>query len=79
MCNELKYKKNNKVIEPHDFMRGGAVKPKHKNIPKELLKNKDPDTVFARLQAGELVIPKKHVKKVIPMLKKAKIKLPNVK
>ena len=79
MCNELKYKKSGKIIEPHNFMRGGAVKTKHKNIPPSLLKHKDPDTVFARLQAGELVIPKKHVKKVVPMLKKAGIKLPNVK
>jgi len=79
MCNELKYKKGGKVIAPHNFTKGGEVKPKHKNIPKALLKNKDPDTVFARLQAGEIVIPKKHVKKVAPMLKKAGIKLPNVK
>jgi len=79
MCNELKYKKGGAVIAPHNFTKGGAVKASHKNIPKKLLKNKDPDQVLARLQAGEIVIPKKHVKKVVPLLKKAGIKLPNVK
>lgn len=79
MCRELKYKKGGAVITPHNFTKGGKVEPKHKNIPKKLLKDKDPDQVFARLQAGELVIPKKYVKKVVPLLKQAKIKLPNVK
>lgn len=79
MCNELKYKKGGAVIAPHNFTKGGTVKTTHKNIPKKLLKNKDQDQVLARLQAGEIVIPKKHVKKVVPLLKKAGIKLPNVK
>lgn len=79
MCNELKYTKGGANIAPKNFTKGGKVKASHKNIPKELLKKNDPDQVFARLAEGELVIPKKHVKKVVPMLKKAGIKLPNVK
>lgn len=79
MCNELKFKQGGKVIPPKNFQAGGRVKASHKNVPRALLKPHDPDTVFARLMPGELVIPKKHVKAVVPMLKKAGIKLPNVK
>lgn len=64
--------------QPVPFVKGGKVLKKHQNIPKQSLKKGDPDTVYARVQAGELVIPKKHVKKVSAYLKKEKIKLPHM-
>ena len=62
-------------IKPNNFRKGGIVKPKHKNIPKSALPKGDVDTAFARLQVGELVIPKKHTKKVSKFLKEEGIKL----
>lgn len=67
-----------KKIVPTNFRKGGIVKPKHKNIPKSALPKGDVDTAFARLQVGELVIPKKHTKKVSKFLKDNKIKLPGM-
>lgn len=68
-----------KKIVPHNFIHGAKVKKKHKNIPAALVKTGDTDMVLARVQAGELVIPRKHVKKVESFLKKNKIKLPGMK
>jgi hypothetical protein len=65
-------------IKPTNFRKGGMVKPKHKNIPKGALPKGDVDTAFARLQVGEIVIPKKHTKKVAKFLKEEGIKLPNM-
>ena len=65
-------------IKPTNFKKGGMVKPKHKNIPKGALPKGDVDTAFARLQVGEIVIPKKHTKKVAKFLKEEGIKLPNM-
>lgn len=65
-------------IKPTSFKKGGLVKPKHKNIPSSALPKGDVDTAFARLQVGELVIPKKHTKAVSKFLKENKIKLPNM-
>ena len=47
-------------------------------IPSQYLKKGDSDKVLARLQIGEIVIPKKHVKKITKYLKDEKIKLPNM-
>ena len=62
-------------IKPNNFRKGGKVLKKHKNIPKGALPKGDVDTAFARLQVGELVIPKKHTKKVSKFLKEEGIKL----
>jgi hypothetical protein len=37
------------------------------------------DTVLARLQPGEIVIPKPHTRKVAAFLREENIKLPNLK
>jgi hypothetical protein len=65
-------------IKPHNFIHGAKVKKHHKNIPASLVKTGDTDMVLARVQAGELVIPRKHVKKVESFLKSKKIKLPGM-
>ena len=62
-------------IKPTNFRKGGMVKPKHKNIPKGILPKGDVDTAYARLQVGELVIPKRLTKKVSKFLKDEGIKL----
>jgi hypothetical protein len=67
-----------KMIRPTNFKQGGMVKPKHKNIPSKMLPKGDVDTAYARLQVGEIVIPKKHTKKVAKFLKDNKIKLPGM-
>jgi len=67
-----------KKISPHNFVKGAKVQKKHKNIPASLVKTGDTDMVLARVQAGELVIPRKHVKKVEAFLKSKKIKLPGM-
>lgn len=66
------------MIKPTNFKKGGMVKPKHQNIPKGKLPKGDVDTAYARLQVGEVVIPKKHSKKVAKFLKEEGIKLPNM-
>lgn len=66
-------------IVPHNFIKGAKVSKKHKNIPASLVKTGDTDMVLARVQAGELVIPRKHVKKVESFLKSKHIKLPGMK
>jgi hypothetical protein len=68
-----------KKVVPHNFINGAKVKKKHKNIPASLVKTGDTDMVLARVQAGELVIPRKHVKKVESFLRSKKIKLPGMK
>lgn len=78
MCNILKYRQGGQLIAPHNFVGGGKVSAKHKNIPAKALKPKDPDRVLARLMPGEIVIPVKYVSKVKKMLKQAKIKLPGL-
>jgi len=64
-----------KKVVPTNFKKGGKVLKKHQNIPKKALKKGDVDTAYARLQVGELVIPKKHTKKVSKFLKEEGIKL----
>ena len=75
MCQDKPNCGCNKMIKPTNFRKGGIVKPKHKNIPKGALPKGDVDTAYARLQVGELVIPKKHTKKVSKFLKEEGIKL----
>jgi uncharacterized cupredoxin-like copper-binding protein len=78
MCLNASFKDGGK-IKPHNFSsKGGKVSRKHKNIPAKLLHKHDPDQVLARLSAGEIVIPRKHVKKVETFLKAKKIKLPGM-
>jgi|GEM_PF-1105493 len=67
-----------KRIVPKNLVKGGKLKQKDKNIPASLVKTGDTDMVLARVQAGELVIPRKHVKKVESFLKSKKIKLPGM-
>lgn len=80
MCPPKKSILARNMIEPfqHQFEKGGEVLPLHQNIPKEMLKQNDPDRVSARLQVGEIVIPKKHSSLVSSFLKKKGIRLPNM-
>jgi hypothetical protein len=80
MCMNANFKKGGKVqkVIPHNFVNGAKVKKHHKNIPASLVRTGDTDMVLARVQAGELVIPRKHVKKVEAFLKDKKIKLPGM-
>lgn len=65
-------------ILPYGYANGGIVDKSHENIPDGVLKKDDPDKVFARLQAGELIVPVKHVPLVSSFLKKKRIFLPNM-
>lgn len=79
MCLNASFKDGGK-IKPHNFStKGGKVSRKHKNIPPKLLHKGDPDMVLARLSAGEIVVPRKHVGKVEAFLRSKKIKLPGMK
>lgn len=64
---------------PLNFVSGGSVLNSDVNIPKSLLPKGDVDTVLARLQPGEIVIPKPHTRKVAAFLRHENIKLPNLK
>ncbi len=81
MCLNTTFAKGGKVkrIVPKNLVNGGKLHKKDKNIPASLVKTGDTDMVLARVQAGELVIPRKHVKKVETFLKSKKIKLPGMK
>jgi hypothetical protein len=65
-------------MAPYPFAYGGVVSPAQATIPKEMLPRGDVDTVPARLQPGELVIPLKHVDMVKSYLMSKKIYLPNM-
>lgn len=65
-----------KMIAPKEYRKGGKVGKR--NIPVKALKKGDVDTVYARLQPGEIVIPVKHTPAVRKMLVKAGIKLPGL-
>jgi len=58
------------------FTDGGMVDESHVNIPDGILKKDDPDRVLVRLMPNELVVPVKHVKKVVKFLKSQGIHLP---
>jgi len=62
---------------PYRFSNGGMVSPSQQNII-GILPPDDVDTVLARLQPGEVVIPKKHVPKIKRFLMQNKIYLPNM-
>ena len=68
---------SDKVV-PYGYANGGMVRESHENIPTEALEHGDPDKVFARLQAGEMIIPKKHVSVVSRFLRKKGIILPGM-
>jgi hypothetical protein len=63
---------------PYRFANGGVVSPSQASISKEMLPHGDVDTVPARLQPGELVVPVKHVGLVKSYLMSKKIYLPNM-
>ena len=63
---------------PYTFANGGIVSSGQQSIPKEALPYGDVDTVPARLQVGELVIPRKHVPIVKRFLVENSIFLPNM-
>lgn len=67
------------LMRPQAYADGGKVLEDHVNIPKRVLaRDDDPDRVLARLQPGELIVPVKHVKKVVQFLKSQGIKLPRM-
>ena len=63
-------------IAPIGYNNGGIVEKSHINIPDGILPKGDPDKVFARLAPNELIVPVKHVKKVVKFLKSQGIRLP---
>lgn len=63
---------------PYSFADGGMVSAGQASIPKEALPAGDVDTVPARLQPGELVVPRKYAKLVSSFLMSKGIKLPNM-
>jgi hypothetical protein len=76
-------RKGGKVIKTAKTNVSGVVKDKKGRTAKTFYVKIDkdkvkPDRVPAILQAGEIVIPKKHATRVKRMLKKANIKLPNM-
>ena len=64
------------LMRPKGFAYGGMVLPHDINIPRGVVAEEDPDKVLARLQPNELVVPVKHVKKVVRFLKSQGIRLP---
>ena len=68
---------SDKVI-PYGFANGGMVDESHINIPDGVLKEDDPDKVLVRLMPNELIVPVKHVKKVVTFLKSQGIRLPGM-
>ena len=66
------------LMAPYRFAHGGVVSPAQANISKEMLPPGDVDTVPARLQPGELVVPVKHASLVASFLRSKKIYLPNM-
>ena len=63
---------------PHSFAHGGIVTPSQATIFPQMLPAGDVDTVPARLQPGELVVPVKLVSMVKSFLRSKKINLPNM-
>ena len=66
------------LMKPKAMAYGGRVMHEDVNIPPHVVAENDPDRVLVRLAPGELVIPKKHVKRVVEFLKSQNIKLPNM-
>jgi hypothetical protein len=65
-------------MKPYSFVHGGIVSPSQATIHKSALPPHDVDTVPARLQPGELVIPVQYVPIVKKFLISKKINLPNM-
>lgn len=66
------------MSSPYSFARGGVVSASQATIPKEMLPHGDVDTVPARLQPNELVVPVKYTPLVVSFLKSKGISLPNM-
>lgn len=66
------------LLQPKAMANGGIVLPSDVNIPSHVVAEDDPDRVLVRLMPGELVIPTKHVKRVVKYLKSQKISLPRM-
>ena len=65
-------------IKIHMYLKGGKIKKTKSVIPSKYLKPYDRDRVLIRAMPGEVIIPKKYVKKITKYLKDEKIKLPNM-
>jgi hypothetical protein len=65
------------LMQPYSFKDGGLVSHSQATL-RERLPPDDVDTVPARLQPGELVIPVKHVGTVMSFLKGKNINLPGM-
>jgi len=66
------------MSSPYSFVHGGVVSPSQATVYQEALPHGDVDTVPARLQPGELVIPVRYVPMVTSYLRSKKIRLPNM-
>ena len=70
-------------IPTNPYENGGLIETSHRGRPPTFttmrIKTSGVDQIPALLQQGELVIPKKHVSKVIKFLRYKKINLPNTK
>jgi len=64
-------------MQPYSFREGGMVSLSQATL-RDRLPPDDVDTVPARLQPGELVIPVKHVGTVMSFLKGKNINLPGM-
>ena len=67
------------LIEPVNMIKGLNVTKNMENIPFKWLGNNHADRVLAKVQAGELVIPKKYVLPVEKYLKSKNIHLSGMK
>jgi hypothetical protein len=65
------------LMQPYSFKHGGLVSPSQATL-RDRLPPDDVDTVPARLQPYELVVPVKHAPLVISFLKSKNINLPNM-
>ena len=66
------------MSSPPSFAHGGIVSASQAAIFPQMLPPGDVDTVPARLQPGELVVPVKLVSMVKQFLRSKKINLPNM-
>lgn len=64
------------LMRPKSYAYGGMVLPEHINIPMGVVAQEDPDKVLVRLAPNELIVPVKHVSKVVQFLKSQGIRLP---
>lgn len=69
------------TLRHHRFQNGGLLETTHLGRPPKYvhltMKTSGVDQIPCMLQQGELVVPKKHVDKVVAFLKTKNIRLPN--